>query len=110
MSAAVILAAGASRRLGRPKQLEVREGETLVHRVARLALAAGWAPVLVVTGCRGDEVEAAVRDLAVTPLRNPDWEEGMASSLRAGVEGLPSHCDGALILLCDQLFRLILKT
>ena len=64
--AGVILAAGASVRLGPPKQLLRLRGETLIHRTARLACAAGLTPVQVVVGYRGDEVSAAVGDLGDT--------------------------------------------
>jgi molybdenum cofactor cytidylyltransferase len=97
---AVILAAGASRRLGRPKQLVLHQGETLLRRA--VAAAAPCAPVLVVTGCGAEAVTAALEGLAVQVVFNPDWEEGMASSIRAGVQALPAGAEGALFLVCDQ--------
>jgi molybdenum cofactor cytidylyltransferase len=80
---ALLLAAGASRRLGRPKQTVVFEGETLLDRATRIA------------GEVADEV------VVVTRENNPDADEGMASSIRAGLRlaGEPSRI---LILLCDQ--------
>lgn len=99
---AVVLAAGASRRLGYPKQLVELEGLPLVRRAALAALEAGFAPVRVVLGCRGDEVALALSGLPVIPLRNSDWEEGMASSLRTGLQGLPD-APGVLLLVCDQV-------
>ena len=98
---AVILAAGASRRLGHPKQLVVLDGETLLHRIARTALAGGG-PVTVVTGSRAGDMAAALEGLPVTILENLAWEEGMASSIRAGVAALPPGTTGVLLLLCDQ--------
>jgi len=104
--AAVVLAAGGSKRLGQPKQLLRLAGETLVHRAARAALEAGCVPVLVVTGGTGAAVARAVADLAVACVPNPAWQEGMAASIRAGVEkahGLDPLPTALLILLADQL-------
>lgn len=100
---AVLLAAGGSRRLGQPKQLVRFQGETLVHRAARLSLEAGFAPVLVVMGAEREAVAAALADLPVTCVPNPEWATGLASSIRAGIARLPSGCAGALLLACDQV-------
>lgn len=101
--AAVILAAGGSRRLGRPKQLVVREGETLLHRTARLALEAGCAPVVLVLGAHEAECRKTVADLEVQVASNSTWEEGMGSSVRVGAAALPAEAEAALLLVCDQL-------
>ena len=100
--AAVVLAAGGSTRLGRPKQLLEREGETLVHRAARLALASGATRVLVVVGAHADDVAAAVSDLPVECLVNPRWSEGLAGSVRVAVDVLAAHDHATLLLTCDQ--------
>jgi len=100
--AAVLLAAGGSTRLGRPKQLLELNGETLVRRSARLAQEAGFDPVLVVLGARADDITPALEGLALTVIRNEGWEEGMASSIRAGISALPEAVSGAVFLLCDQ--------
>ena len=102
---AVLLAAGASRRLGRAKQLETLEGEPLVRRAARAALGAGCEPVVVVLGAEAEAVAAALDGLALTLVRNEAWEEGMASSLGAGLAALGDaapEARGALLLLADQ--------
>ena len=98
---AVILAAGASKRLGQPKQLIQIQGEPLLHRLARIALDC-CEPVLVVLGFEADRMKAALADLPVQCARNLDWEEGMASSLRVAVSALPMDADGAIFLVCDQ--------
>lgn len=101
--AAVVLAAGRSERLGRPKQLLEIEGEALVHRAARAALGCGADETLVVTGARSDEVAHAVADLEVHVVENRAWAEGMSSSIRCGAlaaEGL--GCSAVLIVLVDQ--------
>lgn len=100
---AVVLAAGGSTRLGRPKQLLTRDGETLVHRAARLALASGAAArVRVIVGAHADDVVAAVRDLPVECLVNPRWNEGLAGSMRVAVDALAAHDRATLLLTCDQ--------
>ena len=102
--AGVVLAAGASERLGRPKQLLRHRGETLLHRTARLAGAAGLAPLHVVVGYRGREVAAGLGDLGrnVTLVNNPDWSAGMGGSLARGIASLPGTAAAALVLVTDQ--------
>ncbi|MBC8085951.1 MAG: nucleotidyltransferase family protein [Phycisphaerae bacterium] len=101
---AVILAAGASTRLGEPKQLlrNVR-GETLVESVAQEALDAGASPVFVVVGASAETVRTAVQHLTVTVVENVDWADGMSSSIRAGVCGADACAvDAVLLLACDM--------
>ena len=98
---AVVLAAGGSARLGRPKQLLYYGGQSFVRRAARAALEAGCAPVAVVVGPDRDKIAPELRDLAVIILPNESWRRGMGTSIRAGVEAL-KDCDGLLILGCDQ--------
>ncbi len=100
--AAVVLAAGGSTRLGRPKQLLTREGETLVHRAARLALASGASRVLVVVGEYAEDVATAVRDLPVACLLNARWSEGLSGSLCIAADTLAMHVHATLLLTCDQ--------
>jgi molybdenum cofactor cytidylyltransferase len=98
---AVILAAGSSSRLGRPKQLLQYRGETLVRRAARAALDAGCAPVAVVVGKERKEIADNLDDLKVIILPNESWQRGIGTSVRIGVEALKG-CDGLIILACDQ--------
>lgn len=102
--AAVLLAAGGSERFGGdlPKQLATFHGEPLVRRAARTALASDVAEVLVVTGCRAEEVEVAVADLELTCVRNPDWAEGQSTSVRSGLARVDPSSRAALFLPCDQ--------
>ena len=100
MIPAIILAAGASRRLGEPKQLLRHQGQTLLRRA--VAAAGACAPVLVVTGCRAEAMAAELAGLEVQVVVNPGWEEGMASSIRAGVAALPEGWEAVLFLVCDQ--------
>ena len=101
----VVLAAGASRRLGEPKQLLAYRGEPLVRAIASVLVAApSIARVGVVTGSGRDGVEAAVSGLAVDRVPNAEWEEGMASSVRAAVRWAKSlDADALLIALVDQV-------
>lgn len=99
--AAIVLAAGGSIRLGAPKQLLKRDGETLVHRAVRLASATQPQRVLVVVGAYADEVSDAVADLPAEIRLNEQWQEGLASSLRMAA-GLLGDNQSALILGCDQ--------
>lgn len=100
--AAVVLAAGGSRRLGHPKQLLQRDGEPLVHRAARLALATGAHPVLLVVGAAHERVAAACVDLALTHVHNRAWSDGLAGSLRRAAAALGAHAGPVLVLGCDQ--------
>lgn len=99
---ALILAAGGSSRLGRPKQLLEIGGETLIRRVLGLARAACQERVLLIIGHEWARVlEAAGGDVGFFAV-NEDWASGLSGSLSLGIRGLPSDCDGVLVLLSDQ--------
>jgi len=100
--AAIVLAAGASRRLGQPKQLLMLDGETLLARSVRLACEAGAAPVLVIVGAHAELIRAAVPADTVAVVMNDEWERGIASSIHAGVKTMDAVARGLLILACDQ--------
>ena len=98
-----LLAAGASLRMGSPKQLLLRQGEPLVRYMARQLIAAECQHVAVVLGCRADEVATALHGLRATRLDNPGCAEGIASSVRAAVDWAEDLGCGALLLtVCDQ--------
>jgi xanthine dehydrogenase accessory factor len=102
--AGVVLAAGGSTRLGRPKQLVEVDGESLVRRSLRSALGCGCDPVGLVVGANAERVAATSLELGVVVLQNDEWREGIASSIRvaaAWAESIP--CDGLLLALCDQV-------
>ncbi len=98
---AVILAAGASKRLGKPKQLLILGGETLLERAVRVARAAGCSPVVVVLGASAEAVEAGCELDDAVVVVNESWAEGMGSSLRAGVGAL-GDVDGCIAMACDM--------
>lgn len=103
--AAIVLAAGASTRLGQPKQLLKVNGETLLRRTVRLAAQSGCAPIFVVLGFEADRMQHELDGLEARPVLNPDWQSGMGSSLRSGIEAVINETpepQKALVLLCDQ--------
>ena len=99
---ALLLAAGGSRRMGRPKQLLAWQGTSLVRRAAETALASRCSELLVVLGAHAGLVEAELVDLPLRTCVNADWEEGIASSLHTGVEALGDDAEAVVVLLADQ--------
>ena len=102
---AVILAAGSSSRMGRPKQTLQFQGMSLLRRATVAALEATCRPVVVVTGAHAELSRRELEQLDVCEAFNPDWETGMGSSVRTGIESLLSndaHVAAAILLLCDQ--------
>lgn len=102
MIAAVVLAAGLSRRMGQAKLLMPVGGRAIVRYVVESVLAGGVDLVWVVTGPDVEPIEAALAGLEVQIAVNPAPEEGQASSLRAGIAALPASVDAVLIALGDQ--------
>ncbi|MFT3808735.1 MAG: molybdopterin-binding/glycosyltransferase family 2 protein [Micropepsaceae bacterium] len=100
--AAIVLAAGRGQRMGATKQLARIGAQPMVRRTAESVRAAQVEQVVVVTGHEAEDVGAALRGLDVTIVRNPAFAEGLSTSLRAGLEALPPHCDAALIALGDM--------
>lgn len=98
MTTALIPAAGESSRLGQPKQLLQKNGETLVHRAARVALEAGCTRVLVIEGAIA--LRSALTDLPIELVTCPGWKHGPGASLRAGAQAAGD--DTLLVLLVDQ--------
>jgi CTP:molybdopterin cytidylyltransferase MocA len=105
---AVVLAAGASTRLGHPKQLLAHDGVPLVRRAAEAARDAGARPVLVVLGAGAAAIQPALDALPGVQVHvHADWADGLASSLGAGLRALDDAtgddpCDGVLVTLADQ--------
>jgi molybdenum cofactor cytidylyltransferase len=102
---AIVLAAGASQRLGRPKQLLSYRGEFLVERAIRLANEADAAPVIAVLGAHVEIICATIALNDVILSINEQWQQGIASSIHSGLKTLDAIAPGALgilILGCDQ--------
>jgi molybdenum cofactor cytidylyltransferase len=101
----VILAAGGSRRMGRPKQLLLYRGKTMLRHVVETALATGCGGVFVVVGAHATQVRAEIAALPVTVVENSAWEQGMSSSLCAGLSAVQhsdSDVSAVLLLTADQ--------
>jgi len=101
----ILLAAGGSSRLGHPKQLLPYQGRTLLRHAAETAFASRCRPVVVVLGAQAARLRAEMAGLEVLIAENPDWEQGMGSSIRAGLGSLEASAPGlagVVLMLCDQ--------
>lgn len=102
--AGLVLAAGGGSRLGRPKALVELDGRLLITRAVDLMAEAQLDPRVVVLGAAADEVRDTADLAGLDVVDNPDWEEGMAGSLRTGLAALAGRADAVVILLVDQPF------
>lgn len=103
----ILVAAGFSKRLGKPKQRLLYKGQSLLQHAIQTALSSDAQPVVVVLGARADEVKEEVNESAVYLVVNDQWEEGMASSIRCGIAALNKSnrkTEGAILMVCDQPF------
>jgi molybdenum cofactor cytidylyltransferase len=101
--AAIVLAAGRSTRMGGPNKLLAEiNGRPLVRIAAQEALASQARPVIVVTGHQRQQVEAALDGLDVTLVYNPDFAEGLSTSVKAGIAAAPDDVDGVMVCLGDM--------
>jgi molybdenum cofactor cytidylyltransferase len=103
--AAVILAAGGSSRLGQPKQLLSLRSKTLVRVVIDAARDAGCSPVVVVIRDNDQNIHGELAHTDVIEVRNANWQRGIGSSIRSGVQALSDHApdvEAAFLLVCDQ--------
>ncbi|MCW6509339.1 nucleotidyltransferase family protein [Lichenifustis flavocetrariae] len=106
--AAVILAAGQASRYRQAggaeptKLIAPLDGEPLVRHVVRSALASMARPVIVVTGHAASDLVDALIDLPVVCTHNPDFAQGLSTSLQVGVSAVPPQCAGAIVLLADM--------
>ena len=103
----VILAAGASSRLGKSKQLLKFRGKTLIRRAADAALATGCENIVVALGANAAAVKREIENLPLEIVVNENWESGMSSSIETGLKKLlklQSNLSAVVLMLCDQPF------
>lgn len=101
----IILAAGASRRLGTPKQLVSYRGEALLTHTLRAVREAGGDPILVVLGANSGLISSTLDLSDVQTVLNPLWQQGIATSIRAGMKALLREeplARAVMLLVCDQ--------
>lgn len=88
--------------MGQPKQLALLAGESLLQRALRLCHNAALKPVVVVVGAAAEVVTRSVDLSSAMVVINDEWEDGIASSIRAGVTSLPENCTGCVVMTCDM--------
>jgi molybdenum cofactor cytidylyltransferase len=101
----IVLAAGASSRMKQPKQLLEFEGKTLLRRAALTAIESVCNPVIVVLGANFEDTKKEIEDLPVEICFNENWQTGLSSSIKKGLEKLSetnSEISAAVLMLCDQ--------
>lgn len=107
MTGVIILAAGSSSRLGKPKQNLIFQGQTLLQRAIQNALASVCENVVVILGGNAEMIQSTLTGQPVPVIYNPDWQEGIASSIRLGITELQKalpNITSAILMLCDQPF------
>jgi len=105
MTGAVILAAGGSSRFGQSKQLLPFRGKTLLRTIINAACEAGCSPVVVVIGSNDEKIHPELAHAKVIEVRNANWQRGIGSSIRSGVQALIDYAPDVaaiLLLVCDQ--------
>jgi molybdenum cofactor cytidylyltransferase len=100
--AIIILAAGASTRLGAPKQLLPYNGITLLRRTVETVLLSKAKSVHVVFGCEAEKMKLEIANLPINVVVNPNWQRGISTSIHSGIQSLEPNIDAAIIVLCDQ--------
>lgn len=103
----LIMAAGASRRLGQPKQLINYQGQSLIRRMSQEAIKTKIGQITVVTGHNHEEIEKEIADLKVNVFYNEEWEEGLGSSIRNGLKyilNIKPETNAVLLTMVDQPF------
>lgn len=103
----IILAAGASTRMGTPKQLLLYHGRSLLRHTAEVAIASGCQPIVVVLGAYVEQIKPEINQLPVQIIENQHWAEGMSSSIRAGLNAamtMEQTMEAVVLLVCDQPF------
>lgn len=102
--AALVLAAGCSRRMPANKLLASLDGKPMIRHTVEAVCASRADPVIVVTGHQADEVRNRLRDLPIAIVENARFADGLSESLKCGVKSLPPDCAGFLVVLGDMPF------
>lgn len=105
--AIIILAAGASTRMGTPKQLLPYRGNSLLRNITESAIASACKPVIVILGANLEKIRSEISHLPIYIVENLQWSEGMNASIRSGIQflnGLTDPIEAVVIALCDQPF------
>jgi molybdenum cofactor cytidylyltransferase len=103
--AVVIIAAGESKRLGSPKQLLLLDKDSMLNRLIKMVQKAVDFPIYLVLGANAEKIKAQLPNVSLKIVENTEWQEGMGSSIRIGVQAVIDSAnkhDGVLILVCDQ--------
>lgn len=103
----ILLAGGESARLGHPKQLLIYQGQTLLQHSLQTAKASQAQPVVLVLGANAETLKNEITGVGAHVVINDEWQEGMASSIRCGVQALTKMtpaAEGAILMVCDQPF------
>ncbi len=98
----IIPAAGASKRLGQPKQLVQYQGQSLIRRAIQSAESLSPHEILVITGADAEAVRVEIQKTSARCVNNTDWEKGMGTSIAKGAQSVSGKPQGLMILLCDQ--------
>jgi molybdenum cofactor cytidylyltransferase len=107
MTGIIILAAGSSSRMGQPKQQLVFEDKTLIQHAIESAVKSLGSPVIVVLGANQGLIKPHIAHERVHFVINPEWQQGMSTSVHAGIKALQSQypqVDDVIFMLCDQPF------
>ncbi|MEH2226769.1 nucleotidyltransferase family protein [Nostoc sp.] len=105
--AIMILAAGASTRMGTPKQLLLYQGRSFLKYTTEIAIASVCQPVVVVLGANAEQIHPEIKQLPIKVVKNSAWASGMSTSIKSGIEllnNLPQKIEAVVITLCDQPF------
>lgn len=103
--AVLLVAAGESKRLGRPKQLLIYHGDSMINRILKIMRATVPYPIFCVLGAWANTIQEQLPAIDISVVNNPDWKEGMSSSIKIGLQhALMNHpdLDAILLLVCDQ--------
>ncbi|MBU1745280.1 MAG: molybdenum cofactor cytidylyltransferase [Proteobacteria bacterium] len=102
MISAILLAAGESKRMGRPKQMLAWQGKTLLRQVLENLIRSDAGEIILVLGHEAEAISKSLTESQIKIVINPDYKQGMASSLRHGLLAMDPESEAFLVLLADQ--------